>query len=482
MAFTTTSRMGLPQWTAGTPDGPTRAEFNAAFSDLDDLSAVDVQDVAVNQGTYTPFRGMWFYATDTGALQRHDGTEYISIPTLPIANIFTANQSVISDTGPQLFVENATATGSTQNRLRRRTATDGSTYAQLTAETTANVGRLLPVKNSTSGISSDLTGMEGRWAFNWGSDTAPADTLIIKGKAGNEIARFTEGGFVGIGQTSPVYQLDVKSASASIPGARFGATGQTWALLVTPRGNNAVRLTVGSDLAGSTSTAHDSTSGQLDITGNVFTFYGDTSLTAGTTYSPTPRLVLDSAGALRNIATDSYFGVGANGATASNLHIFSDAARMVLTSLKPSNASDLVLRATGSGSFVKIQPENSGDEATAGSFFKAADHTLYAAFHDWVVAGGDTNGSFKSNGPVGFKLYRFTDVLSGTGTSHTAHGAPLGSTGQVMFCQMWVTDGSDAVPVVVNRVTATTVETSPGAGYAGRNIEGAIIFADSAGY
>lgn len=433
MAITHTSRVGLNLYGAGT-DPFTRAQVNADHTLIENGMAIDVQGLAIDR-VPSAIRGRWFYATDTGQFSRDTGTEWILLPGLPTSNTWTGTQLIRSNTLPQLQIETATATGSAREIRRRRTAADGSTYAEVVDEVTANVGRWKPHKDDTSGsVASDLSGMEGRWGINWGADSAPDETFIVKARGGSEIARFIEAGFVGIGQAAPSYRLDVKTASASIPGFRLGATGQEYALVVTPRGASRTTFASGAEVSAAASTARATSAGQLDVNGATFAFYGDTTLTAGNTYTPTKRFELDSAGAAK--ALDSYWGTGALGATAPYVRVWSpDSNRGFVTAAKTgSTTTTLNLEAIGATAAVNMMPNSN----VAGSFFRQGSGDLIAAFPGWMAAGtltpiGDNQDG--TNYPA-FRVARITDVTDGTGHVQSVHG--LGGSDHILSVDSWV--------------------------------------------
>jgi hypothetical protein len=432
VAITQTTRVGLNIYGAGT-DSFTRAQVNADHTVIENTMAIDLQGLAIDRVPAAK-RGRWFYATDTGAFSRDTGAEWILLPALPTANTWTAKQTISSNTQPQLYIETATATAAAQEIRRRRTASDGSTYTEVLSEVTANVSRWLPRKNGTTGITTDFSGMEGRWSINWGADTAPDETFVIKARGGSEIARFTEAGFVGVGQNAPSYRLDVKAAATSIPAMRVGATGQDYALVVTPRGSNRVTFTSGAEISSSTSTARTTSAGQFDVNGATFAFFGDTGLTTGNTYTPTKRFELDSAGAAK--ALDSYWGTGALGAASPYVRVWSpDSNRGFVTAAKTgSNTTTLNLEAVGSTAAVNLMPAS----YVAGTFFRQSSGDLIAAFPGWTASGTATpigDNQDGTNYPA-YRLARITDITDGSGHVQSVHG--LGGSDHILSVDSWV--------------------------------------------
>lgn len=456
-----------------------RDEYNHQFEQLEDFAAIDVQGTLVGLQSLSPgTRGRYYWTTDTYEHFRDDGDDWFALPTYNSAGTFTQKQSISSNSQPQLYVETATATAAAQQNLRRRTASDGSTYAEALIESTANVFRVLPRKNTTSGIGTDLSGMEGRWALNWNSDTAPADTFVIKAKAGTEIARFTEGGFLGVGNNAPTRPLDVRSPATQTPVARFGgptANSQQYALTMTPNGDGRMVFAFGAESSGGTSTARATSAGQLDVDRNVLTFYGNTSLTSGNTYTPTKRFQVDSGGIARAERVITGTGTFTSGQPQIDLYAYSSSIALIQAA-KTGSSALLVLESVGTSGAISIRPET----YSAADFFRSGTGDVYAAFQYWTLMGSTTPGSYKSNGPVGVRMSRFTDVLGPSGDAQSLHYGGIGSAGQVLACQAWVTDGSDVVPLPITRVSTSRVYI-PATAYGGRNIEGWILYADSSG-
>ncbi len=457
MAITYGDRFGLPNWGDGAVDGPTRAQFNTANASVEDLAAIDVQDTLANKilepaGT----RGRYWFTEDTDEFFRDKGDEWIQLPTFTTAGTWTEKQSISSNTQPQFYIETETATGAAQVLQRRRTVTDGSTYTEILSEATANVFRLVARKNSTSGIGNDFSGMEGRWAINHNSDTAPADTLVIKAKAGAEIARFTEGGYLGIGVV-PTRALDVRSAADRTPVARFGGPAgndQENALTMTPMGIGRMLFAFGADVVGSTHTLRETTAGELDIAGNVFTWYTGAG-TAGNTFTPSKKFQIDANGT----GYIGEFQVGAGALSGSGLRMRSfnaDGTEAVLSSQNGSTTTRLVLEAQGSDARVDIKPET---QRTA-SFFRQSNGSLISANLGWTVLGSATPVGDNVDGVnfPGCRLVRATDIIGGDGTIHTVHGLGSNLPRQILHVDAWArrSDGS-AQALIVDIVDGTSV-------------------------
>jgi hypothetical protein len=80
MAVTSSTRLGITRWSAGT-DPYTRAQRDGNNATLDDLVAIDRQGLAAGRPA-TGTRGTYHYATDTGVLTRDTGTAWVTIATL----------------------------------------------------------------------------------------------------------------------------------------------------------------------------------------------------------------------------------------------------------------------------------------------------------------------------------------------------------------------------------------------------------------
>lgn len=481
MAITYTTRLGLIQWGAGT-DPVSRAQFNATFADIEDKAAFDKQSTAIARPS-AGVRGTWHYATDTGQFARDDGSNWISIPSLPVANVFTAKQSIRSDTQSQFFIETATAANAAQIIHRRRTTADGSTYTEGLIESTANVWRVLPRKDSTSGITSNLSGMEGRWALNWGSDSAPSELFVIRSKAGSEVARFTEGGFLGLGTTSPVYRLDAYASSGSIPVARFGASTQEYALLVTPRGASRATLTFGADLNTGVSTARATTAGQLDVNGNTVAFYGDTGLTSGNSYTPTKRWEIDTNG-IQSIK-QGHFGDGS--LTAGNPYAqignVGNSNTAFVKAIKSSGDAHMTLVSQNLGT-VRLQP--AGFDALIAQ--RVSNGNISVASPGWFVSGatiGVGDGVQGTQYPA-TKSVRISDVANGSGACETLHNLGI-SAQRICSVQSWVRGpNGEAVAMKTTAFNGDRIYAQvwdyPNAGYSGRPVIHYVTFGETAGY
>lgn len=471
-------RFNLPQWGDGATDGPTRVLFNAAFDEINDNAALDTQSVIVSR-PIAGIRGRYHWATDESTFARDDGTQWVELPTYANAGTWTAQQRVTSDTAQQVLVDSATTGASSSMRVRRRTASDLSTYRYLDIETTANVSRLRPFNYNDSGIGSDISGMSGRWAINWNSDTAPSETLIIKAKGGAEIARFTEGGMLGIGVTSPGQALDVRAPSATIPVARFGGpsgSSQDYAMSMTPAGAGRMIIGFGSERSSSTTTARATAAGSLDANGNVLRWYGNSGLTAGNTFTPTLRLEVDSSGYLRNYANQAWFGLGGgtNNSPGIGLGDFADASQVFIVAKRSGGATSLVLRAADyDASIIKIQPGNVGDDLSSAIHAKASG-AFYAMHPQWTVLGG----SAETSQTPGVMTVRFTDVLNGSGACQSLHGAPILKDGRVLLCQAWFRGNSDeAIPLTITSIDDFRVYATSGTGaYSGREVVGFVMY------
>lgn len=77
MAETRTPRLGIPQWSAGT-DSPSRADFNEAFLDTDNLVAIDIEGTLAARPAAS-IRGRYYYASDTEEVYRDTGSAWKSV-------------------------------------------------------------------------------------------------------------------------------------------------------------------------------------------------------------------------------------------------------------------------------------------------------------------------------------------------------------------------------------------------------------------
>jgi microcystin-dependent protein len=84
MVESRTSRMGQPQWSAGTPDAPSRADFNEAFLALENLVLVGKQGTLAARPAANDVQAVrsTYHATDTDQLFYSDGATWFEIPVL----------------------------------------------------------------------------------------------------------------------------------------------------------------------------------------------------------------------------------------------------------------------------------------------------------------------------------------------------------------------------------------------------------------
>jgi len=75
MTETRTARLSLPNWGADT-DSPSRADFDEAFNNLEQWTAIDLMDDVLANRPAPEVRGRYFRATDTNAVYRDTGTAW----------------------------------------------------------------------------------------------------------------------------------------------------------------------------------------------------------------------------------------------------------------------------------------------------------------------------------------------------------------------------------------------------------------------
>lgn len=97
MAVTSSPRLGITRWSAGT-DPYTRAQQDGDHATLDDLAAIDAQGtLAARPAAGT--RGRYYWATDVAALFRDDGAAWTLIGNPPQQEVFGREGTLITGTG-----------------------------------------------------------------------------------------------------------------------------------------------------------------------------------------------------------------------------------------------------------------------------------------------------------------------------------------------------------------------------------------------
>lgn len=100
MTITSTTRLGLPQWSADTDAAITRVQTNAAFAELENVVAIDGQGTSTAFSAISPgVRGRYYYVTTTGTLWRDDGTQWDAIN--PATSYNTPGSSSPGDSAAQ---------------------------------------------------------------------------------------------------------------------------------------------------------------------------------------------------------------------------------------------------------------------------------------------------------------------------------------------------------------------------------------------
>lgn len=100
MAVTTSTRLGLTRWSAGTdPFG--RTQLDGDHQKLDDLVAIDKTGTAAARPAFG-IRGQYYYATDTSVLYRDTGTAWVAVNTDDI-EVFASEGSLSVKQGKGRF-------------------------------------------------------------------------------------------------------------------------------------------------------------------------------------------------------------------------------------------------------------------------------------------------------------------------------------------------------------------------------------------
>lgn len=459
MALTTTSRFALQQWGASS-DGPTRAQFNASFLNIENRAAAAWQGLKAHlaglDGGLEHRDRQLVFAQDTSELFWDDGANFIPLPTFQTVGTFSARQTINAPVGPQLWLQNGAGNNTidTHLRLRRATTTDGAQYKQSSFYLTANVAFWQALAYNDSGINSDISGLSGRWAVNWGSDTIPTDTFIIKTRGGVEIARFAETGFVGIGQNNPTSALEVKNGSGGTL-ARFGFAGNTNSMTLVPGDEHTMTMMFGGDYAGGY-VARSTSVAMINASPGALVYYANAGLTIGAAFTPTIRWSVDVNGSER--VRETLVGLGARDGTSivGRLGDAGSSDTIYLLTSKASGLTNIALQPLGAGSALLVQPEGT----TGASFYKsAATANMISANLGFSIFGAST-ASFAW--PAA-RLIRVGGTINGSGIGSAAHGITSFNPGNVAVATASCKGNSgESFPVPITAIDGVNVGVSGG--------------------
>jgi hypothetical protein len=161
---------------------------------------------------------------------------------------------------------------------------------------------------------------------------------------------------------------------------RFGEPSDNSGFNVVQSGVNTSNVSSGAryDLVAAASTAGAATASQMEFVGNVLSFYSDSGLTPGNTYTRTKAFQIDASRNMQVVGNDNRFGAGALGGTGTFLKIGDEG-----------SSTQAFLIADGSGSNVDVVLRTKG---TSSLRLQKSDGT------DWLLVdnAGDSAGSTTS--------------------------------------------------------------------------------------
>lgn len=226
MAETSTARLGLIQWGAGT-DGPTRTEFNSISSALENLAAIDKQGTFGARPAAT-VRGTYYWDTTNGILWRDNSSAWFSVGSSGADAVFSS-----SAIGNRPLTLNAPS-GQTANLLT------GNVNSVPVAEITSAgsfisagtyTGKSLSMVNSTAGN----VVVDGKGAASQSADLLrlrnSADTNLFRVDASGNVLgqsfRIANGSavFGGTAMSTVSGTLFSGNAAAEVVGLTGGASG-----------------------------------------------------------------------------------------------------------------------------------------------------------------------------------------------------------------------------------------------------------------
>jgi hypothetical protein len=167
MAVTTTTRLGLNNWGAGT-DPFTRAQANADHAALDNLAAIDMQGVFSSRPA-AGVRGRYYFATDQARLYRDTGSAWIDVSAHRTPHTFAVGGPIQVPAGdtdyiPGFFVAAPTGMQTVNVAMARHRI---------------NSGTSVTVKLQKNGI--DVTGFTGISVTTTSTTTDPTDVAVADG-------------------------------------------------------------------------------------------------------------------------------------------------------------------------------------------------------------------------------------------------------------------------------------------------------------
>lgn len=170
----------------------------------------------------------------------------------------------------------------------------------------ANGGSMLDVRGGRSyfsavnepfAIGARYTATGGTVYFGASDATTVPDAVIWTDNAQIEVARFSHNGNVGVGTQTPVYRMDIRTASITAPPqVHISATDVDSGMYLLTGGPDAANILGGASWSGTTWVAKAPNAELLQMGAATMDFYLNSGLVPGTSYAPTIQARLNQIG------------------------------------------------------------------------------------------------------------------------------------------------------------------------------------------